>query len=97
MNNLKNKLKKHERIICPAIWIDDKKNHTQNKKLNIPKNTKTGYVIYGLHIVDIFFRMNKNKKISYFNFKNKNNPKITEFHEGYYTSNKRFLKSLIDY
>lgn len=49
---MKMKLNKNELFVCPAIWIDD-----EEKYDNQPINIKTGYVVYGIHIVDIFFRM----------------------------------------
>ncbi len=83
------KLKKHERIICPAIWIDDKKEHD-----NQPENVKTGYVIYGLHMVDIFFRMRNRDKGKPINLQTL---KLNEIIEGYYTNHGRFITEWIDY
>lgn len=88
--------KPRECIICPAIWIDDGKNHSKEKELNIPENIKTGYIVYGLNLRDIFFRMYKNKEINHFNLNNKNRPKITEFREGYYTTHHRFIEKFIE-
>jgi len=79
----------NEWIICPAIWIDD-----GEKYENQPKNIKTGYVVYGNHIVDIFFRMSSRGIGKPVNLKVL---KLNEVHEGYYTNFKRFVKEWIDY
>ncbi len=83
------KLAENERIICPAIWIDDGKKYKDQ-----PKNIKSGYVIFGNHVVEIFFRMT-NKKIG--DPINPSAAKLNEIHEGYYTSHKRFIKKYIEY
>jgi hypothetical protein len=83
--NLSNK----ERIICPAIWVDDGEEYD-----NQPKNIKTGYVVYGIHIVDIFFRMSSKGTGKPINLETM---KINEIHEGYYTNQDRFVKEWIDY
>ena len=44
-------MKQDERKICPAIWIDDGIYYE-----NQPKNIQAGYVVFGIHIVDIFYR-----------------------------------------
>jgi hypothetical protein len=78
----------NERIICPAIWIDD-----GVKYENQPENVKTGYVVFGIHIVDIFFRMSSRRIGKPFNLKTL---KLNEVHEGYYTNFNRFVKEWID-
>jgi hypothetical protein len=78
-----------ERIICPAIWIDD-----GEKYENQPGNIKTGYVVFGIHIVDIFYRMKTGETGNPINLKAL---KLNEVHEGYYTNTKSFVKSWIDY
>ncbi|MBN1416109.1 MAG: hypothetical protein JW973_13490 [Bacteroidales bacterium] len=83
------KLKKNERIICPAIWIDDGKKYD-----NQPENIKTGYVVYGIHIVDIFFRMSIRETGSPINLQSL---KINEVHEGYFTNLNRFITEWIDF
>jgi len=82
-------LKSNEWIICPAIWIDDGKKHN-----NQPENILTGYVVYGIHIVDIFFRMSSRGIGKPLNIKSL---KLSEVQEGYYTNYKRFVKEWIDY
>ena len=79
----------NEWIICPAIWIDD-----GEKYENQPDNIETGYVVYGLHIVDIFFRMSNRKIGKPLNLRSLS---LNEIHEGYYTNRKRFVKQWIDY
>jgi len=83
------KYKKDERIICPAIWVDDGKKYE-----NQPKNIKTGYVVYGIHIVDIFFNMSSKETGKPINLETL---RINEIHEGYYTNLHRFIKEWIDY
>jgi hypothetical protein len=83
------KLELNEWIICPAIWIDDGKEYKDQ-----PGNIKTGYVIYGFHIVDIFFRMTS-RGIG--NPLNIGALKLNDVHEGYYTNNNRFVKVWIEY
>ena len=78
-----------ERIICPAIWIDDGLIHE-----NQPENIKTGYVVFGIHIADIFYRMLIGGTGNPVNIKEL---KINEVYEGYYTNFKRFVKCRIDY
>ena len=75
----------NEWIICPAIWIDDGVKYEDQ-----PENIKTRYVIYGNHIVDIFFRMT-NRDIE--NPVNIGALKLNQVHEGYYTNFKRFVKT----
>jgi len=82
-------MKQDERKICPAIWIDDGIYYE-----NQPKNIKTGYVVFGIHIVDIFYRMTRRKNGNPINFKTL---KVNNIHEGYYTNYKRFLKEWIEY
>ena len=82
-------LNKNERIIYPAIWIDD-----GEKYENQPENLGTGYVVYGIHIVDIFFRMSSKGTGKLINLKTL---KVNEIHEGYYTNLKRFIFEWIDY
>ena len=79
----------NERIICPAIWIDD-----GEKYENQPENIETGYVVYGIHIVDIFFRMSSRGIGNPVNLKTL---KLNEIHEGYYTNLERFVMAWIDY
>jgi hypothetical protein len=79
----------NEWTICPAIWIDDGKKHE-----NQPENIRTGYVVYGINIVDIFFRMSSREIVKPVNL---NALKLNEVHEGYYTNLKRFVKEWIDY
>ena len=79
----------NEWIICPAIWIDDGKIYEDQ-----PENIKTGYVVYGIHIVDIFFRMTSRGIGEPVNIKSL---KINGIHEGYYTNFKRFVRTWIDY
>lgn len=83
-------LEKDERVICPAIWVEDKNIHK-----NQPINIQRGYVVYGLHLVDVLYRLYK-KKAKHFNLSGKF-PSLTEFHEGYYTTKKRFIKNFIKY
>jgi hypothetical protein len=83
------KLNKNERIICPAIWIDDGKKYD-----NQPKNIRTGYVVFGIHIVDIFFRMSSKGIGKPINIQTL---KLNEIHEGYYTNFNRFVIEWIDY
>lgn len=83
------KLNKNERIICPAIWIDDGKKYD-----NQPENIKTGYVVYGIHIVDIFYRMTRRGNGKPINLEAL---KINDIHEGYYTNLKRFVIEWIEY
>ncbi len=78
----------NERIISPAIWIDD-----GVKYENQPENVKTGYVVFGIHIVDIFFRMSSRGIGKPFNLKTL---KLNEVQEGYYTNFNRFVKEWID-
>lgn len=80
---------KDERKICPAIWIDDGKSYSKQ-----PKNIKTGYVVYGLNIVDIFRNLNNKYNCKLINFNSKNVNKVTE---GYFTNKDNFIKKLIDY
>jgi len=82
-------LEKNERIICPAIWVDDGGTYD-----NQPENIKTGYVVYGIHIVDIFFHMTSKNTGKPINLKAL---KINEIQEGYYTNLNRFVKEWIDY
>jgi hypothetical protein len=79
----------NERIICPAIWVDDGETYE-----NQPENIKTGYVVFGIHIVDIFFRMTSRGIGKPVNIKDL---KVNKVHEGYYTNLKRFVKEWIDY
>ena len=79
----------NEWIICPAIWIDDGEIYE-----NQPENVKTGYVVYGNHIVDIFFRMTSRSIGEPINIRAL---KLNEIHEGYYTNFKRFVEAWIDY
>jgi hypothetical protein len=79
----------NEWIICPAIWIDDGLVYE-----NQPENIITGYVVFGIHIVDIFFRMSGRNVGKPLNIKAL---KLNEVHEGYYTNQKRFVKKWIDY
>lgn len=79
----------NERIICPAIWIDD-----GNEYEGQPENIKTGYVVYGINLVDIFFRMTARDIGTPINIKPL---RLNEVHEGYYTNYKRFVKAFIDY
>ena len=83
------KLNLNEWIICRAIWIDD-----GEKYENQPENVKTGYVVYGNHIVDIFFRITSRGIGEPVNIKSL---KINGIHEGYYTNFKRFVRTWIDY
>ncbi len=83
------KLKKNELLVCPAIWVDDGKKYDKQ-----PINIKTGYVVYGIHIVDIFFRMSNREIGKPINIREL---KLNEIHEGYYTSLKRFIVEWIDY
>ena len=83
------RLDSNERIICPAIWIDDGKKYE-----NQPENIESGYVVYGIHIVDIFFRMSTRNDKKPVNLKTL---KLNEVHEGYYTNHKRFVTQWIDY
>ncbi|MBN2699410.1 MAG: hypothetical protein JXR52_11350 [Bacteroidales bacterium] len=82
-------LKKDEWIICPALWIDDGEIHA-----NQPENIETGYVVYGNHIADIFFRMTNRKTGKPVNLKEQ---KLNRVHEGYYTNFNRFIEGLIDH
>ncbi len=78
-----------EWTICPAIWVDDGKQYP-----NQPVNVSSGYVVYGNHMVDIFYLMtirDIGKPI------NVANQKLNEVHEGYYTNQNRFVKCLIKY
>jgi len=79
----------NERLICPAIWIDNGKEYD-----NQPDNIKTGYVVYGIHVVDIFFRMTSKGIGDPLNIKE---IRLNEIHEGYYTNHNRFIKEWIDY
>jgi hypothetical protein len=79
----------NELIVCPAIWVDD-----GEKYENQPENIKTGYVVFGIHIVDIFFRMSNRNIGRPINLKTM---KLNEIHEGYYTNLRRFVKRRIDY
>jgi hypothetical protein len=82
-------LQENERIVCPAIWVNDGKKYE-----NQPENIDSGYVVFGIHLVDIFYRMNRRgigQPISC------GNAKINEIHEGYYTNLKRFIRSWIEY
>ncbi len=89
-NNVeKMELQENEAIICPAIWIDDGEKYD-----NQPKNINTGYVVYGIHVVDIFFRMSSEDKGKPINLQKL---KVNEVREGYYTTKKRFVPGLIDY
>ncbi|MBN2272927.1 MAG: hypothetical protein JXK95_01225 [Bacteroidales bacterium] len=83
------KLKKNERIVCPAIWIDDGEKYD-----NQPENIKTGYIVYGIHLVDIFFNMSSKETGHPINLKAM---KTNEIHEGYYTNSNRFIIEWIDY
>lgn len=82
-------LMKGERIICPAIWIDDGKKHDGQ-----PDNIETGYVQYGLHLVDIFYRMARRGTGMPLDMQNLT---VHDIHEGYYTNFKRFIKKRIDF
>jgi hypothetical protein len=82
-------LEKNERIICPAIWVDDGATYD-----NQPENIKTGYVVYGIHIVDIFFHMTSKNTGQPINLRTL---KINEIQEGYFTNLNRFVKEWIDY
>ncbi len=82
-------LDENEHIICPAIWIDDGEKHE-----NQPENIETGYVVFGNHLVDIFFRMSSRDKGNPINLRKQ---KLNEIHEGYYTSSKRFVIKWIGY
>jgi hypothetical protein len=82
-------INENEWTICPAIWIDDGKKHEKQ-----PKNIETGYVVFGLNIVDLFSRMNiqgKGKPL------NPDTIETSNVHEGYYTNKGRFVERLIDY
>ncbi len=81
------KLYKNERIVCPAIWVDDGKKYE-----NQPENINTGYVVYGLHLVDIFYRMERRKKGKPINC---SRLKLNKINEGYYTNLKRFIAGWI--
>ena len=78
-----------EWIICPAIWIDDNEKHK-----NQPENIKSGYVVYGNHLADIFFRMTSRETGKPLNI---NTMKVNKVREGYYTNLNRFVEEWIDY
>jgi hypothetical protein len=82
-------LAQDEWIICPAIWIDDGITYTDQ-----PKNINTGYVIYGNHMVDIFFCMTSRGTGNPIDIKSM---KLNDIHEGYYTNLNRFVKAWIKY
>lgn len=82
-------LEKNERIVCPAIWVDDGEKYEDQ-----PENIKTGYVVYGIHIVDIFFRMSSSGSGNPINIRTL---KVNTIQEGYYTNLKRFVAQLIEY
>ncbi|MBN2486844.1 MAG: hypothetical protein JXB34_12790 [Bacteroidales bacterium] len=81
-------LKNNERIVCPAIWIDDKEKHP-----NQPENISSGYVVFGLHLVDIFYRISRRGADRPIDIKN---TRTYTLHEGYFTNQNRFLKGWID-
>jgi len=83
------RLELNERIICPAILVDDGEKYD-----NQPVNIVSGYVVYGIHIVDIFYRMNRRSIGKVINYKTL---KINDVHEGYYTNHKRFIHQWIEY
>lgn len=82
------KLQKGEWVICPAIWVDDGKKYNDQ-----PLNIKTGYVQYGLHLVDVFYRMTRKGTGQPINIETL---RVHEISEGYYTNFKRFVKDWID-
>lgn len=82
-------ISQQEWTICPAIWIDDGQKHE-----NQPENITSGYVVYGNHLVDVFFRMTAGKTGEPLNIGAGN---LNEVHEGYLTNLNRFVETFIDY
>ena len=82
-------LEKNERIVCPAIWINDGKEYK-----NQPLNISIGFVQFGIHLVDVLYRMNKRKPGYPIDIQNLS---LNEVCEGYYTNMERFIPRWIEY
>ncbi len=82
-------ISENEWTICPAIWVDDGKQYADQ-----PPNIASGYVVYGNHLVDIFYRMNNRNIGKPIDIAN---TKLNDVHEGYFTNKGRFVEKIIKY
>ncbi len=92
-NLVKVKLLEGEKIICPAIWIDDGLLHLKNSIDNQPVNIDTGWVFYGNNYKQIVVKINRSQQMKLINLqKSKTNQVV----EGYFTNFQRFVEGFLD-